>query len=312
MKKRIWAGALLLLIATIACKERAKKEVAPAIVKHEFKPVTIPSAYTDPEQRATYYVTHLWEHFDFADTALIHLPDITERAFASYVQALHAVPKAKAAAAVKQMLKQADREPLMLRHFATLYEKYIYDPNSPFMNEELYIPVLETVSTSAHFDEEQQTRAAHRLEMAFKNRMGEKANNFTFTIASGKKMQLYNIKSEYILIFFNNPGCTACKMYRDAMCASSMITGLVQQNRLKVVAIYPDEDLAEWRAYLPQIPAEWINGYDESLALRGEKLYNLRAIPTLYLLDENKKVLLKDARVELLEQYLVATVTPRP
>ncbi|MDR1274429.1 MAG: DUF5106 domain-containing protein [Odoribacteraceae bacterium] len=312
MKNWIWAGIALLLITTVACKERAKKEEKATAPKHEFKPVSIPAAYTDPQQQAEYYVAHLWEHFDFTDTAFIHLPEITEQAFASYVQALHSVPKAKAAAAVKKMLKQAGQETLMLRYFADLYEKYIYDPNSPFMNEELYISVLEVVAASDQFEEEQRARAAHRLEMAQKNRLGSKANDFSFTLASGKKTRLYDIKSEYILLFFNNPGCTACKIYRDAMCASSLITGLIQQNRLKVVAVYPDEDLTEWRDYLPQIPAEWINGYDETLALRGEKIYNLRAIPTLYLLDKDKTVLLKDARVEVVEPYLTATVPPLP
>jgi hypothetical protein len=207
------------------------------------------------------------------------------------------------------MLSRARQEPLLLRYFADLYEKYIYDPNSPFMNEDLYMTVLEVIISSDEFGEEQRTRAAHRLEMARKNRVGTLANDFTFTLASGKKMRLYDIKAEYTLIFFNNPGCTTCKLYRDAICASRILTDLISRGRLKVVAIYPDEELEEWRDYLPHIPAEWINGYDEELALRGQRLYNLRAIPTLYLLNGDKTVLLKDARYELVEQYLISTVT---
>jgi hypothetical protein len=34
------------------------------------------------------------------------------------------------------------------------------------------------------------------------------------------------------------------------------------------------------------------------------ELYDLKAMPTLYLLDKDKKVLLKDAPVEQVEQYL--------
>ena len=38
--------------------------------------------------------------------------------------------------------------------------------------------------------------------------------------------------------------------------------------------------------------------------IKEKNLYDLKAIPTLYLLDKNKKVLLKDAVVGQIEQYL--------
>lgn len=37
---------------------------------------------------------------------------------------------------------------------------------------------------------------------------------------------------------------------------------------------------------------------------KTKNLYDLRAIPTLYLLDKNKTVLLKDATLQKVEQYL--------
>jgi hypothetical protein len=41
------------------------------------------------------------------------------------------------------------------------------------------------------------------------------------------------------------------------------------------------------------MPAEWIQGRDE-YGLYKNNVYDLRAIPSLYLLDKDKKVLLKD------------------
>jgi thiol-disulfide isomerase/thioredoxin len=306
-----WIGIVVALVATASCKEKPKKEdvVAPAATAAVFKPVAIPMTYTDQQQRAEYLAAHFWDNLDFTDTAFIHLPAITE-AFGVYAGVLGAVPKAKAAASVEKTWKQASKEKLVLRHFATLFENFLYDPNSPYMNEDLYITILELTTRSDAFEEEEKMRAEHRIEMALKNRMGTPAADFSFTLASGEKRKLYGIKSDYILLFFNNPGCHACKMFRDEMCASPLLTGLLREGRIKVIAVYPDEDLTEWRNYLPHIPAEWINGYDEKLELRGKKRYNLRAIPTLYLLDKNKTVLLKDARFGLVEQYLAAVTAP--
>jgi hypothetical protein len=46
---------------------------------------------------------------------------------------------------------------------------------------------------------------------------------------------------------------------------------------------------------MPIYPEEWYNGFDPDFAIRNETLYNVRAIPSLYLLDKDKTVLLKDA-----------------
>ena len=64
---------------------------------------------------------------------------------------------------------------------------------------------------------------------------------------------------------------------------------------MAVLNIYIDEDLQGWRDYMPIYPEEWYNGFDPDLAIRTENLYDVRAIPSLYLLDEEKRVILKDA-----------------
>ena len=41
------------------------------------------------------------------------------------------------------------------------------------------------------------------------------------------------------------------------------------------------------------------------LVIRNEELYSVRAIPSLYLLDEEKRVILKDAPENKMMHYLV-------
>ncbi len=52
-------------------------------------------------------------------------------------------------------------------------------------------------------------------------------------------------------------------------------------------------------------PATWINAYDASQTINNEQLYDLRAIPSVYLLDKDKMVRGKDIyNVALLEALL--------
>ena len=55
--------------------------------------------------------------------------------------------------------------------------------------------------------------------------------------------------------------------------------------------------LTAWLNYRHNIPASWINSYDKQLRLRDEELYDLKAIPSLYLLDSEKRVMLKDCNL---------------
>ena len=66
------------------------------------------------------------------------------------------------------------------------------------------------------------------------------------------------------------------------------------------------EDLKAWQEHGADFPESWgyVRGRDG--ALSEANLYDLKAIPTLYLLDRNKKVLLKDATFEQLNGYLSA------
>ncbi|MNP83768.1 hypothetical protein D3C76_1828110 [compost metagenome] len=50
---------------------------------------------------------------------------------------------------------------------------------------------------------------------------------------------------------------------------------------------------------------KWINGFDTDSKILSFNLYDLKASPTIYLLDENKKVILKDTYLQPVIQYFV-------
>ena len=77
----------------------------------------------------------------------------------------------------------------------------------------------------------------------------------------------------------------------------------LEEGTLLVVNVYPDEDLQAWLDYLPNYPEEWVCGCDPDQVLNSDTRYWLRAIPSLYLLDEQKRVVLKDAPLEKLLFY---------
>ncbi|NLD23849.1 MAG: DUF5106 domain-containing protein, partial [Bacteroidales bacterium] len=75
---------------------------------------------------------------------------------------------------------------------------------------------------------------------------------------------------------------------------------------LTVLNLYPDSNIEEWRKALPNMPQKnWVNAYDEGTIMTSKRLYDIKAIPTLYLLDKNKKIILKDTSLEEIERFFM-------
>ena len=300
---------LVLILAAVglaACGGRAPRRPAATTAETPavFLPAIAPAALA-PEERVEWLRWHYWDNFDFADTTFLARADTLQlfEAYARYVQLLFSVPTD--GAPMDSLMRRAAVSRPMLDYFAMLADRVLGDPNSPLRNDEFYIPVLRAQLSSPWYDEYERLAPEYRLSLASQNRIGEQANDFRYTLASGATGSLYGLRAEYVLLFINNPGCPMCREIREAISASPMLTELIEHGRLRVLALYPDENLDEWRAYREQIPASWINAYDDGCVLREKGLYDLSAIPSLYLLDAQKRVLVKDATdVALVEEVI--------
>ncbi|WP_455607156.1 DUF5106 domain-containing protein [Bacteroides sp.] len=298
----------LFLILCTACGSRKASDNQAEDIKSDstkiFALPVIPALLNTPESRADYLVRHYWENVDFADTTYLDHREVMEQAWVDYIDIMKLVPEETAISAIKQMYKDAGKKKKVFFFFTDLAEKYLYDPNSPMRNEELYIPVLDAMLESSVLDDTEKILPKGRRELAEQNRLGRQAEDFTYTLVSGKSGTLYGVKADYTLLFINNPGCHACEEGIKELKQAPAINKEFEAGNLKILSVYPDEDKEEWERHLSDFPKEWINGYDKKLMIKEKNLYDLKAIPTLYLLDKNKKVLLKDAVVGQIEQYL--------
>lgn len=298
----------LFLILCTACGNRKASDNQAEDIKSDstkiFALPVIPALLNTPESRADYLVRHYWENVDFADTTYLDHREVMEQAWVDYIDIMKLVPEETAISAIKQMYKDAGKKKKVFFYFTDLAGKYLYDPNSPMRNEELYIPVLDAMLESTVLNDTEKILPKGRRELAEQNRLGRQAEDFTYTLVSGKSGTLYGVKADYTLLFINNPGCHACEEGIKELKQAPAINKEFEAGNLKILSVYPDEDKEEWERHLSDFPKEWINGYDKKLMIKEKNLYDLKAIPTLYLLDKNKKVLLKDAVVGQIEQYL--------
>ena len=192
----------------------------------------------------------------------------------------------------------------MYRNVMELAERYFYDPQSPNRNEDLFQPVAARMAVSDRVPEDRHAHYAFVSRVASLNKAGTPAADFSFIDSKGRLRTLYGVGAEYLILIFGNPDCAACRELVAAMDGSLPVTERIADGSLKVLDVYIDEEIDEWKAHLADYPENWINGYDPTHTLRADLTYNVRAIPSVYLLDKQKTVLLKDVPQERLIHYL--------
>ena len=310
---RLCLCALLLL--AVSCGGR--KKAAPAAKDRPFPQVVIPAAYTDPDERISYAIEHYWDGFFGGDgrtdsARVLGVPKgEVEQALANYIGVLGRAPLPQAGKAVSGLFdalaakQAADTSNRVYLAMTEMVARYLYDPNSPLRDEDLYLPFVQKMAASPLTKEDMRTAYRYEAQMCALNPRGSVAPDFVMTLRGGTQVRMHSVRAERTLLFFSNPGCHNCKEIIDALQADGNVLNLIREGRLAVLNIYIDEDLDAWRSYMPIYPKEWLNGYDAAHILRQDVLYNIRAIPSLYLLDAEKRILLKDAPLEKVQQALI-------
>ncbi len=305
---------LAVLLLAAGCRER-KAEQFTAL---PFPDVQLPSMISGQQEALEYMAVNYWNGMTDpsrsypSDSVLVSgvcRVDV-EQKFADWTSIMEHAGQKIWSKAVGNLYGRAfacekkDSSSQVFETFADLFQKYYYNPNSPMRNEDVYYHFVSRYASYEGLSDVLKGKYEREARLCALNSIGTKAADFRFTDRRGNTRNLYDIKAEQTLLFFSNPGCEACMNIINVLREDPVISSMVASGRLAVVNIYIDEDIQTWRSYMPVYPEEWYNGFDPDMILRSNEIYAIRAIPSLYLLDSEKRVIMKDAPEERLFRYL--------
>lgn len=148
------------------------------------------------------------------------------------------------------------------------------------------------------------------VELFNRNPLGSKAAPLDLIIPGGIPLTLDDISADWRVLFFYNTSCGLCQeagKELTEMCARfSNDTEKTQE--IKFIAIYTGNNLQEWLGHIqdnPQSPF-WheVKTADEDARDRMYESYDLSAVPAIYLLDKQNRVVAKDLNPVTLEGLL--------
>ena len=210
------------------------------------------------------------------------------------------VPEKTSLTKIIARLSSVKTQPKALKYFSTQLDQDLYEANSPLRNDAVYEAVLQYLLDSCTLDTASRVRYSSRLELVKKNQVGAKATDFSFVSATGEISSLYKITAANTILFFYEPDCRHCQLAIADLRANTGIAELIAMGKLSIVMVYAGGDVELWKQFKTRLPDTWTNGFDPGKRILRNRIYDLKASPTLYLLDEDKRVLLKDTTLPVI------------
>ena len=225
----------------------------------------IPDEVEEPEARMAYMLEHFWQDYSFADSTAMNR-EVGEQGMVDFLNLMQHADSVATTRGAVVFAHSLVPHPSSTSFFDGLMEHYLGDPESPLHSDVVYAQLLRALPETP--------QRVWLLEQLAKNRVGSRAADILVTASEGKRVRLYSVKAEQTLLIFYDPDCRRCQRL-DAQLEQEPL--IVQNPRLKVVR----KDVND---------------------LNGE--YYVPHTPALYLLDEKKRVVLKETNLQTLLQRL--------
>ena len=242
----------------------------------------IPDLLQDPQDRIAYLLENFWNNFNFNDTTEEN--KVTEeQGFVDFINFLQYADSALAAKSTCILAEKIGKTKECQQRFDGLIDHYLGNPDSPMRNDRTYAHLLRALPPTP--------RRNFLLKEVTKNLPGMRSANISFVADYGQNIRatqqpqrLYDVKSPMTLLVFHDPDCEHCHEIMPLIQNSQELK--MNANRLKILYINIEADY--------------------NFAIRKD--YYLPALPALYLLDEQKRILLKDATLKQVIEFLQGKV----
>lgn len=260
-----------------------------------------------------YYKAHYWEGISLNDERLVRTP-FFEPKLEKYYRELVAPNADSIKKEVDAMLLTARTSKEMYKYLLVHFiQQYI---NPEFMGQDaVFVHLFEKYINTGQAEfltpsyKEFATRRAYSL-MA--NLIGQPAANLEMTDSAGKRLALYDVQAEYLLICFWDPNCSHCKEVVPKV--DSMYKTKWKKMGVKIYGVKVEGGKEEWINFIREHDlVEWIHVYQQPSQQEKEiaankpgfrQLYDVYQTPMLYLLDRDKKIIAKKLTYQQVDEVI--------
>lgn len=258
----------------------------------------VPSSLKQPEERAAFIIEHFWDKADIEKADLEKDGSKLEQSFVDFLSVFPYSTHDVKVKGINNLLSKTRENYGIYFKVIDLAERYLYNEDSPMRDDDTFLIFLDCLVSDPTVDETHKLRPFYLIDSIKKNHPGSQASDFSFETRDGDKTTLYGLESDTdILLMFYDPECEHCEEVINNLSDDKEFVRAVNDNIIKVLAVYSGDNKELWNDTKNSLPSAWIVGYEDG-SLQDEEIYIIRSLPSVYLLDRDKTVKIKEMDVK--------------
>ncbi|MFZ4543976.1 MAG: redoxin domain-containing protein [Saprospiraceae bacterium] len=258
-------------------------------------------------KRYFYYKDHFFDNFNMNDEKMIRTPLLFNRVD-YYINKLVVQQPDSLIEAVDRVLKLTkpvdDAFKFFCTHFLNFYAKAEYiGQDAVYVH--LALNYYNKPGTTPWVDKAQIDKIVENARNLEPTLLGKKAMNFELLTKDNKKVNLYEIKSDYTVLVFWAPDCGHCQKEMPFIVS---FWEKWKNNGVELISIcnrYTPDKITECWKFVEERPGmKFTTGVDLYMHSNTQANYWVKSTPMIYILDKDKKIVMKKIQAEKLEEIM--------
>ena len=285
--------------------EQYKQYLLGSIIKSTMELPNPPrEIYGNQLQMQMFICNHLYDNYAWEDERMINTP-IAVNKHKQFANILYYLDAEAGEPYLCAALKAAKANDKVYFSFFDQLEQILGATKSLYRVEGLYIIMLKDAIAYDKTDKVRKTRYEAELKHLDKNLDGSVLPNFNLLMSNGDTTTLYDIKSPYMLLYFQHPECPTCRQVRTKMKDYPMLNKAIEDGKIVVLTVYFEKDKKVFENFLKnEANPKWLNSWNYDNQIEKEELFYLVTIPYMFLVDKDKRVIKKDILYNEIEDYV--------
>ncbi|TWI81581.1 uncharacterized protein DUF5106 [Lacibacter cauensis] len=269
------------------------------------------------------YKSQFWKDVSFADERLLRTPMFEQRLNRYFESAVVRHPDSLKLELDKFILYSRTNK-TMFRYFMNRFTNEYMNPKYMGLDV-VFLHLFEKYYLSNQVDwleKKDRDLVFNRAYSLYGNIIGEPAAELKLLDTLNKNVTLYAVKAPYTIVVFWDPDCGHCK--EQVPVIDSLYRLRWKKQGIKLIGVLSDgagmdeakgkETKARWLSFIHEHKLEgWMHWY-QTIAMRAaeqasqtpgfRQSYDVFQTPTIYLLDEQKRIVAKKINPEQIDEFL--------
>lgn len=266
--------------------------------------LTLPDGSKDSSYPFRYYKAHYWDAVDLGDDRLIRTP-VFHKKLDTYFDKVVSKDADSIIYEIDHLLSQMN-ETGDLYKFSLWHLTVKFDESQIMGHDAILVYLSDNYFSKGKAPWLHEDVIKNIVEEADKRRVvliGNMAQNMIMQDTNLQPRSLFDIKSDYTVIYFWDPGCGHCK--KESPKLVEFYQDYSEKLDVEIYTVCADSNLAEMKKYIREKNMNFINvNGPRSYTTDYHELYNIFTTPVIVVLDKDKKIIAKRLVSEQLPEFI--------